>query len=326
MNPLDDRTRAILIERFGLNNSEPRTLESIGREYGITRERVRQIESFALGKIRKSGEFEGIDEVFKEIVSLVNGFGGIVREDDFLTSVAKKSDHQKHVSFLLTVGSDFNKEKEDKDFYHTWSTDLDRAKKVKSVLKNIHKEFTDTTLFFEREILDMVASCLKEILPNSAEDRIVFSILKISKMLNANDLGEWGLSSSPYISPRGMRDYAFLVMRRHGSPMHFSEAASAIQDIFNKRAHVQTVHNELIKDKRFILVGRGLYALKEWGYEGGIVRNVIEKILSDNGALSKDEIVKRVLKERYVKENTILVNLQNKSFFQKDSQGNYTLL
>jgi hypothetical protein len=115
-------------------------------------------------------------------------------------------------------------------------------------------------------------------------------------------------------------------MRKHGSPMHFSEAAGAIQKLFSKPAHIQTVHNELIKDNRFVLVGRGLYALKEWGYEGGVVRSVIEKVLNKNGPLSKEEIIKRVLKERHVKENTILVNLQNKNFFTKDEQGNYTLI
>jgi DNA-directed RNA polymerase delta subunit len=123
-----------------------------------------------------------------------------------------------------------------------------------------------------------------------------------------------------------MRDYAFLVMRRHGSPMHFSEVAKAINSHFDRPSHMQTVHNELIKDDRFVLVGRGLYALKEWGYEGGIVRTVIQKILEKDGALTKEEIIKRVLKERYVKENTILVNLQNSKYFAKDGQGNYTLL
>ena len=57
LGSLDERPRLILINRFGLESNNPRTLESIGREYGITRERVRQIEAFALNKIRKSSDF-----------------------------------------------------------------------------------------------------------------------------------------------------------------------------------------------------------------------------------------------------------------------------
>ena len=166
---------------------------------------------------------------------------------------------------------------------------------------------------------------LPKIIEEKIRENTIASLIEVSKLFKPNALGEWGRVSSSFISPRGMRDYAFLVMRRHGSPMHFSETAKAIKDSFGKHAHTQTVHNELIKDDRFVLVGRGLYALKEWGYEGGVVRNVIEKVLS-NGPLSKDEIIKRVLKERHVKENTILVNLQNRSCFKKDNQGNYTLL
>jgi DNA-directed RNA polymerase delta subunit len=122
-----------------------------------------------------------------------------------------------------------------------------------------------------------------------------------------------------------MRDYAYLVIRRHGSPIHFREVAQQIEKLFGKSAHVATTHNELIKDKRFVLVGRGLYALSDWGYLSGVVRDVIKQVIRDNGSLSKDDLIERVLKERYVKENTILVNLQNPKHFLKDSKGRYSL-
>ena len=56
-------------------------------------------------------------------------------------------------------------------------------------------------------------------------------------------------------------------MRKHGSPMHFREATEAIAKTFGKKVNDATCHNELIKDSRFVLVGRGLYALTEWGYK-----------------------------------------------------------
>ena len=121
-----------------------------------------------------------------------------------------------------------------------------------------------------------------------------------------------------------MRDYAFLVIRKHGSPIHFRDVAKQIEKMFDKKAHVATTHNELIKDKRFVLVGRGLYALAEWGYTPGVVRDVIADVLKKNGPMTKGEIIAKVLKERYVKENTIAVNLQNPKYFSHDKEGRYT--
>ncbi len=164
---------------------------------------------------------------------------------------------------------------------------------------------------------------LEDVSEQYKNEEIIKRWLSLSKRIGKNPLGEWGVSESPNIKTKGMRDYAFLVIRKHGSPIHFTQVAKTIEKIFNKKAHVATCHNELIKDKRFVLVGRGLYALAEWGYMSGVVKDVIKKILDKNGALTKDEVIEKVLKERYVKENTILVNLQNPKFFKKNKSGKY---
>ena len=146
----------------------------------------------------------------------------------------------------------------------------------------------------------------------------------MSKTISKNPLGEWGKTSSPNIHTRGVKDYAYLIMRKHGSPMHFREVADAITKTFNRKTHYATCHNELIKDPRFILVGRGLYALAEWGYKPGIAREVIRDILKKDGPLSKEEVIEKVMKERYFKKNTILVNLVNPKYFKKNKTGLYT--
>jgi hypothetical protein len=81
----------------------------------------------------------------------------------------------------------------------------------------------------------------------------------------------------------------------------------------------------LIKDARFVLVGRGLYALSEWGYTAGVVKEVLKEILEAEGPLSREEIIDKVRKERYVKDNTILVNLQDGNLFKKLANGTYTI-
>lgn len=134
-----------------------------------------------------------------------------------------------------------------------------------------------------------------------------------------------GRTSSPHVKARGIKDYAYLIMRRAGRPMHFKEVATEINKTFGKKAHVATCHNELIKDSRFVLVGRGMYGLKDWGHTGGVVRDVISEVLKEAGRpLSKEEVIKRVLAKRIVKPNTILVNLQNSKHFRKVA-GDYTL-
>ena len=52
IKPLSDRNRDVILRRFGLKNGRPETLESIGQGYGITRERVRQIEEYAIKNLR----------------------------------------------------------------------------------------------------------------------------------------------------------------------------------------------------------------------------------------------------------------------------------
>ena len=52
LRPLDDRERQILRLRFGLDRGEPRTLEEVGEHFDLTRERIRQIESRAMSKLR----------------------------------------------------------------------------------------------------------------------------------------------------------------------------------------------------------------------------------------------------------------------------------
>ena len=49
---LAERERKVISLRFGLEDGHPRTLEEVGREFGVTRERIRQIESKTLAKLR----------------------------------------------------------------------------------------------------------------------------------------------------------------------------------------------------------------------------------------------------------------------------------
>ena len=51
---LDDREKKIIFERFGLHGGKPKTLEDVSKNFGITRERIRQLQNIALAKLRRA--------------------------------------------------------------------------------------------------------------------------------------------------------------------------------------------------------------------------------------------------------------------------------
>jgi len=323
---LPERSRDIVIKRYGLGkNTDFMTLDSIGKSYGITRERVRQIENHALNAIRKSKNYTDEKTTFDEIEKIISSLGGIVVEQDLLDLISKDESIKSCINFILVVGHPFNKMKEDDDFKHRWFIDSGLADKIQGSLKKLYENLKDDELITEQEMIKTFLGYIEGVSEQYRTEEIAKRWLNLSKKVSKNPLGEWGKSTSPNISTKGVRDYAYLVIRKHGSPIHFREVAKAITTVFNKKAHVATTHNELIKDPRFVLVGRGLYALSEWGYMSGVVKDVIKSVIVKNGPMTKKEIVDKVMKERYVKENTIIINLQNKKYFTKNKEGKYDI-
>ena len=326
LSVLGDRSQDVITSRFGLGNDPKRmTLEAIGKKYKITRERVRQIENYSILNIRKSKEYAKEKPAFDELRKVIAELGAIISEDGLLKHLSKDKTTQNQIHFLLVVGEDFTKEKEDNEFKHRWSVDKELSKKIHSSLRTLYSTLSDDEILLESDMVEKFLEHLKDVSDKYKNQEIAKRWLTLSKLIDKNPLGEWGKTGSSNINAKGMRDYAYLVIRRHGSPIHFREVAKLITELFKKKAHVATTHNELIKDPRFVLVGRGLYALSEWGYMSGVVKDVIKGVIEKNGPMTKDEIIKKVLKERYVKENTIMVNLQNPKFFKKSKEGKYSV-
>ncbi len=320
---LKDREQYIIKHRYGLEKPEKRTLESIGREYGITRERVRQIQEAALKAIKRSKTYEEARKIFEEIEQIMHELGGIVAEHHFLSYLSDDKLTQNHIHFHLVIGPRFKKHKEDDHFHTRWSVNQEIAEKVHDALKRLHTNLSEEEILAEEEMILRFLDAIDGVEDGKIDEEVAKNFLKLSKQLKPNPLGDWGLARSKNISVRGVRDYAYLIMKKNGSPMHFREVAEAITKTFGKKAHPATTHNELIKDDRFVLVGRGMYGLREWGYREGVVKDVIAQIICEKGPLTKQEIIDAVLKERYLKENTIIVNISNKEYFKRLEDGRY---
>src|SRR4029079_11820167 len=133
---LPERSRTVLEARFGLGQSPERvTLEAIGKRYGITRERVRQIENHALQALKKHPGFAQAQEAFHELERIIDSLGGIVCEDDLLNFMTKDKSMQNHIYFLLVLGDPFKYRKEDDEQNRCWYVDQELASKVDNALK-----------------------------------------------------------------------------------------------------------------------------------------------------------------------------------------------
>ena len=319
------RASDVIMNRFGLTSDGKRkTLEEIGKKYNITRERVRQVEDAAIAFIKKSEAYKLEQVAFEELKSVVHKLGAVVAEHELLPHISIDKITQNHVNFLLVLSDAFKKHREDDHFHPRWSVNDEMVERVHGALRKLYASLNDEDLIPETEMIKKFLDHMGDLSEEFKDHEIAKRWLSMSKAVSKNPLGEWGKTSSPNIRIRGVKDYAFLVMRRHGTPLHFKEVADSIGKTFGKKIHYATCHNELIKDPRFVLVGRGMYALAEWGYKKGIAREVIADILKREGPMTKEEVIKRVNKERYFKKNTILVNLVNPKYFKKTKNGLYT--
>ncbi len=67
LDTLAERERKVIELRFGLADGHPRTLEEVGKEFGVTRERIRQIESKTLAKLRHPSRSSKLKDFLEEL-------------------------------------------------------------------------------------------------------------------------------------------------------------------------------------------------------------------------------------------------------------------
>ncbi|MBX6334844.1 hypothetical protein IRY61_05930 [Candidatus Saccharibacteria bacterium] len=319
-----DREREIVARRFGLFDRRE-TLEQIGELLGITRERVRQLEKSVIARFKVSaeqGQLVHIKEVEETLGEQLKAMGGVARTSDLsakVTAENSKTD-QSRVVFLASLCPNLSVIEEDDHFYQ--SVGLNSIRDAEAIKADVAKITEAIKKIGEPA---PIADIAKEAgISDTHETEALASTSKGLATLG----GKWGLVKWPMVNPKNIRDKIYVILKAKGTHMHFNEIAEAIKNSDFKRKDVttQAIHNELIKDKRFVLIGRGIYALKEWGYSKGTVADVITQVLKEAGEpLHRDEIVRRVLKSRFVKETTILLNLQGKPQFKRVAKATYTL-
>jgi|SRR3989344_994738 len=324
LGELSERSRDVIVSRFGIGKDKYETLEAIGQRYGITRERVRQIEADALRHIKDQKRDAVIQPISSALERFINLKGGVVDEETLTTEFASSFFNDAEggsrglTGLILAVDGRFKRSPVTDEFATRWYVDAPALKNQERVLNQLASNLKSSgKVVDETQLLKMAGT-------DSVGESVVRNYLAASKVISKNVYGQWGLADWAEIRPRGVKDKAYLVMKKEGKPLHFREVAGLINksEFSSRSALAQTVHNELIKDKRFVLVGRGLYALNEWGFREGTVKDVISRVLKEKGPLAKNELLKAVLAERFVKPSTVILNL---NAFKKTSDNRYTL-
>lgn len=319
-----EREREIVARRFGLFDRKE-TLEQIGELLGITRERVRQLEKSVVTRLKTAAEQQSlpqVDQFQSDVIAYLETAGGVARVSDLSAQLVDDPSRieQARVSFLGQLCPNLIVLQEDDNFWGSIALKDSRdEKQLKNAVSGVIEAIKKLG-----EPKDIKAVAAAAGVADTTQAEALASTSKLLATLN----GRWGLVKWPMVNPKNIRDKIYVILKENGKHMHFNEIADAIKksDFKRKDVTTQAIHNELIKDKRFVLIGRGIYALKEWGYKKGTVADIISEVLREAGEpLHRDEIVKRVLKSRFVKETTILLNLQGKSQFKRVAKATYEL-
>jgi hypothetical protein len=327
---LSEKEKVVITKRFSLAGVSRATLEEIGQEFSVTRERVRQIEKNALAKMRRNVFNTALKSLHEFVGGIVRKHGGLLKSENLINELSLIMPKNVNVDVnnlnlslalhdnLECVGNTIN--------FYPYVRDKSipeySLKHVSDQLINQLHKYGDVKKI--DKIQEDLGANLKE---NDFDLTKVKSLIEIDKRLTILDDDLVGLLEWRHIHPRTLRDKILFVLRNDKSPMHFSAISEKIgrADFDTRKVNVQAVHNELIRHEQFVLIGRGIYALGEWGYERGTVAEVIEKILKDHKELEQDKIVDLVLKQRDVKKITIVLALKNDRKFARIGRRVYKL-
>lgn len=364
---LSMRERDVIIRRYGLHGKGKETLENIGSAHKLTRERIRQIESFSIRKLQQLNNLDKyISNLKKVITQLLEEHGGLMEKEYMLETLVgfsvngfkveseNKAIHKNYLNFLITklLHKEFEEGSSSKHFKESYRLKFKEIDHLQELAEELLEHIKETKKIFKTDELikkifefesynkhkekfqvdnsiDISWALARDLFQENAElineNKVLYSILRAAKKIEQNKFGHWGVHNWREIKPKTINDKIYLIFKAHKEPMHFVNIANRINEINfdSKKANPATVHNELILDNKYVLVGRGLYGLKEWGYKNGTVADVIDEIFneSEKEVLTREEIVEKVLAKRIVKKATIILALMNKEKFERTNNG-----
>lgn len=328
---LSDKENSVIKRRVGYEGTEKETLQAIGDSYWITRERVRQIEDTGIKKIGRIVKTTYLIDIQNKAKEVLDFHGGLLVKEKLINALIKELDLDSEIDWnilSLIIQSDFDikKSKPKLGIQTYFFLPTISSKKINTIHKEVLK-----VLKKKKDIVDIniLTELVRINLRNDFEDismPFVDSIVEIHDDLVKGEETFVGLEKWKILNPKTLKDKSIYVLKKEKLPMHFVDIANKITEFLGDEVKVNTVHNELIRNEEFILVGRGIYVLKEWGFKPGTVLDVMSEIMKKHGEpMTTEEITNKVLKVRNVKKSTIYMNLQNRDHIERVGRNYYKL-
>jgi len=329
LESLSPKEQIVLRNRVWLD-SQRKTLQSIWQSFSpsITRERVRQIEESWIKKLEKIIWNSDLYLIQDKALEFIEMNWWLVSKPKLLNYLIKELNLPSNINSYIIETIIQAKPGISKSKPKLWTQTYFYTDNVnKKIVDEIHKEAVKI-LKKRKNIMNQIA-LYEQIRENLNKD---YSLTLINSVMDVfDDIVKWeqnliALEKWKILNPKTLKDKAIYVMKKEKVPMHFVDIANKITEFLWEKVKVNTIHNELIRNDEFVLIGRWLYALKEWGFKSWTVIDVIQDVLRKKWEpMSSEDIIKNVLKVRDVKKSTIYMNLQNKDVIERVWRNYYYL-
>ena len=330
LNSLSEKEKNVLVNRVWLDGQRL-TLQAIWNSFSpsITRERVRQIEDSGIKKlwrIIQNTDLVTIQDKAREFMSL-NGW--LIWKRKLVNELIKDLQLDSKINSyiietIVQADEEIIKSKPKlgtETYFH--SPEINKV-----LVSKIHKEALKI-LKKKKDVMPQISlyEQIKNNLIETTNITLINSVLDVFDDIVTGEQNLIGLEKWKILNPKTLKDKAVYIMKKEKVPMHFVDISNKITEYLGEKVKVNTIHNELIRNEEFVLIGRGLYALKEWGFKSGTVIDVISDIIKKKWEpMSTEDIIKSVLKVREVKKTTIYMNLQNRNVIKRVWRNYYDLI
>lgn len=334
----NDRGWRIIQRRFGLNGTKRLTLEDLGKIFGLTRERVRQIEQKVLSELRQVLlENQYSDQsyhIHPDITSTLRLISSVLANkiDDFIKETAlislvqeiincDVSQIQPVLKLIFVITGMTRIEFDNSNLSAVWSrSGTEQQHQMEQIIIQLDKILTTETV---EPLSDMdILLQINKKLPKGR--RLTLSQLQkylhLCSTIEQRDDGLfWG--KFEYIKSRGNQAERLLLEK--GIPQSGADLARMINNRLVPKGHrklsERNLVNQLQADHRFVPIGRsGLWALKKWDVETNNIIDLMERYLIErNQPATPEEIFYYVNSKRPVKLNSIQFYLTQSKLFRK---------
>lgn len=330
LSSLSEKEKTVIWKRVGLRG-EKQTLQFIGNSFqpGITRERVRQIEESGIKKMGRIIKSTILTQIQERGVELIKIHAGIISKEKLSNILIKELQLEKNVNggiieAIIHSDLDINKSKQKLGCkIHFIAENINKThitlvhNEALKILKK-KKDVMDRTVLYDLIDINLADKKLSTIFIDSCLELFDDIIMGEETLI--------GLTKWKILNPQTLKDKALYIIKKEKVPLHFVDISNKITEYLGESVKVNTIHNELIRNQEFVLIGRGIYALKEWGFIPGTVLDVISNVLKKKWEpMNTEDISKEVLKTRNVKQTTIYMNLQNKDVIERVGRNYYQL-